>query len=493
MAEDLEQLLAEGSEIAVIGYHVSDSYANIYSDARVQYYNMMVLPHVVVDGNQAFEWNYDDLLAKYEERIDVTSNYQISIEVEREGAAVNTTVNVGQIGAPNPETKVLHVVLTESHIPESWYGGDEVNHVERLMVPDANGTPIVSGESIMSSYDFEFEMDTEWLVQNCELVAFLQDTVSNEVMQANVFLMESTVLYNDVTINEIINPGNSYCLENISPIVQIENYGADMLESCLINYIVNGEEYEYTWEGSLSTYQSENVTLPEINFFLGDNNSILIELSQPNGQDDENPQNNSLESSFGLSQTITSQNLVLELKTDNFGSETSWELLNGSGEVEYSGNGYEDTTLYIIDIELTVEDCYTFNIYDTGEDGICCANGFGYYRIKDTDEIIYFVGGGFGVQDIVTFQIDIATDILSLDHKNGLNIFPNPVFDEVYIHSVEAIFQIMIMDTRGSLLIRETFNGIEEIRMDLDHLNTGIYIIQIETNTGWSSQKIIKY
>ncbi len=322
----MEQLLAEGSEIAVIGYHINDVYTNNYSNARAEYYGMFGLPHVVIDGSQSFDVTYDGILERYEIRIAIPTSFSINIDVERNGPLVNATVNTGQIGAPGLENKVLHFVLTESHIPESWYGGDEVNHAERLMIPDHHGTPLISEKSVLESFDFEFEMDPAWLVQNCELVAFIQDTVTKEIFQAQVFELETTLTYNDVTLTDILNPSEGYCSENISPLIRLENYGADTLMSCLITYDVNGETNDYNWEGSLATYQSEIVTLPEIGFVLEEDNSIVVNLSQPNGEDDENPTNNSIEKFFDLSQIINYQNLVLELKTDYFGSETSWEL-----------------------------------------------------------------------------------------------------------------------------------------------------------------------
>ena len=33
---------------------------------------------------------------------------------------------------------------------------------------------------------------------------------------------------------------------------------------------------------------------------------------------------------------------ILELQLDDFGSETSWELVNSEGIVLYSGDSYED-------------------------------------------------------------------------------------------------------------------------------------------------------
>ncbi len=162
MAEILEQLRSEGAEIAVIGYHSYDDYTNSFGEARIGYYGIMGLPHVNCDGEQLFDLSYGSMWEEYEEKVAITSHYTINIDVARDGTSVIASINTSQIGAPNPETKVLHLVLTESHIPETWYGGEEVNHVERMMVPDEHGTPFLNGNS-----ELEFEMDPAWITQNC--------------------------------------------------------------------------------------------------------------------------------------------------------------------------------------------------------------------------------------------------------------------------------------------------------------------------------------
>jgi len=484
--------LAEGAEIAVIGYHVNDDYSNIFSEARAEYYSMIGLPHVMVDGTHSFDFSYEALLDKYEERIDIASNYSIDIEAEREGTTVNATINVGLIGAPDPETKVLHVVLTESHIPETWYGGDEVNHVERLMIPDHNGTPLVSGKDVNNTFEFEFDIDPTWLVQYCEMVVFLQDTITKEVMQAQTLSLESTVLYNDVAVSDIINPGDDYCLELINPEILITNFGADTLLNCNVNYSVNGEEFSFGWEGNLPMFGTEMVGLPEIAFDLLEENVIVVELGLPNGQEDEDLANNTLEKTFSESQTIELHNLTFELRTDNNANETTWELINSTGEVIYSGSGYENNTLYLIDWILDINDCYTFKIYDSAGNGICCENGLGFYKLKDENDVVYFIGGNFGFQEIATFQIDLGTGISGPVKQNEIAFFPNPVTEEFNIHSPDQLLEVKIYDLNGKILFQQSNVDSRQLKFNVAELETGLYLIQTETEIGIVVEKLLK-
>merc|ERR1719197_898192 len=68
--------------------------------------------------------------------------------------------------------------------------------------------------------------------------------------------------------------------------------------------------------------------------------------------------------------------VTIDLTTDNYGDETSWELLDGSGNVQASGSGYVSNKDYEISYCVPADTC-TFTIYDTVGDGICCGEGTG--------------------------------------------------------------------------------------------------------------------
>ena len=489
VAQYLEQMIAEGDEIAVVAYHSLDEYSNSYGDARIEYYNIVGLPHVEFEGVQLFDLSYESLLAEYESRIVESTHYSIGIDVVRDGTNVNASVNVGQIGAPNPETKVLHLVLTESHIPETWYGGDEVNHVQRLMIPDEHGTPITSGKNAMTTFNFDFEMEPDWLTQNCQLIAFIQDTLSKVVVQTQVFPLLSTVFYSDARLNQIQNPDGAYCLETISPIIEIENYGADTLLNCLINYELNGITGEYNWTGSLGTYQIETVTLPEIAFTLLDNNMFSAEITLPNGEVDENPSNNALDKSFGIAPLISQPPMVLELKTDSLAIETSWQITNSQGNIVQQGDSYSNNTLYTITLNPGLSDCYTFTIFDEGSNGICCANGAGYFRLSDNNGLIYKVGGSFESLDQFMFQLDYETDTKNYVHEIPLNIFPNPANEVLFIENASNT-SITLFDQLQKLVFTREIHS-NKYRLNTAFLNPGIYFLLIERERFADVRKIV--
>ncbi|MFC1591671.1 Ig-like domain-containing protein [Thermodesulfobacteriota bacterium] len=105
----------------------------------------------------------------------------------------------------------------------------------------------------------------------------------------------------------------------------------------------------------------------------------------------------------------------LQLLTDNYGSETTWELQNSVGIVVESGGPYGNAQEYTVDFCL-IEGDYTFVIIDQFSDGICCTYGEGHYSLTNLDlGEEYGSGGAFTDQEATPFSITIAPTLIRLD------------------------------------------------------------------------------
>ena len=75
---------------------------------------------------------------------------------------------------------------------------------------------------------------------------------------------------------------------------------------------------------------------------------------------------------------VCDSTLTLVITTDAFGSETTYTLGDTEGSLcfddVYGGSGFEAYTIYTIDISNALCDGmdYTFTLYDSWGDGICC-------------------------------------------------------------------------------------------------------------------------
>jgi len=92
----------------------------------------------------------------------------------------------------------------------------------------------------------------------------------------------------------------------------------------------------------------------------------------------------------------------LDLKTDNYPGETTWELENSSGNQVLSGGPYTDRLTDHNVNKCLDPDSYTFTIKDSWGDGICCGYGSGSYSVK-YDGNTAKEGGSFGRSESTTF------------------------------------------------------------------------------------------
>lgn len=88
----------------------------------------------------------------------------------------------------------------------------------------------------------------------------------------------------------------------------------------------------------------------------------------------------------------------------------------------------------------------------------------------------------------------VISTMLSVDDFNasGLSMFPNPVLDHVSIANNNVkINTYAVVDSNGRTLISKKYNANNNL-IDLSSLAKGIYFIQLETEKGTLSKKIIK-
>lgn len=104
--------------------------------------------------------------------------------------------------------------------------------------------------------------------------------------------------------------------------------------------------------------------------------------------------------------------LIIRILTDNYPSETTWTLTNNNNNINESGGPYSNAnTLYTTEIENLPLGEYTFTIYDSYGDGICCSYGEGYYTVlidnsdNTEDDIIVASGGEFLSSETTIFNI----------------------------------------------------------------------------------------
>jgi|GEM_PF-1842317 len=335
------------------------------------------------------------------------SDFTIGIEFEETDGNYHSVVTIENVGGSTATNLVLQFVITESKLPIVWGGMSEQDWVNRLMVPNQNGTALdfSGGNTQVVELDFN---TSYWDVDNCAIVAFVQNNTTKEILQGTQKFLAVSQYAIDAEAKAVIHPVGEYCGSSVTPIVKIKNMGSENLTSLDIEYSINGETPQsYAWTGDLAFNLGEDVELPEISFTSQAVNTFEFSVSNPNGQTDPNPDNDVLEATFDAAYAVSTSTVLFELKTDNYPEETTWDVKNSAGDVIYSGGPYngQANTVFNETFEFADSDCYTFGIYDSYGDGICCTYGIGYYKLMEEDNTVFVEGGEFGSEEFSPFSI----------------------------------------------------------------------------------------
>jgi len=337
--------------------------------------------------------------------------------------------------------------------------------------------------------------------QKNRMVTVMNNSIRRASLKNSDALTPGILLTNDAS-TLVINL-NINCNKTFSPRIKITNKGIAPLTQALIRYGVDNLNLQtYNWTGTLATNQSQNVTLSSITSTAGIHNFSSTILST-NGTTDQNTANNSSNIDFELLNTVnyTSNTVNFSLQQDYYGKETTWELKNTAGVVLYKGGPFTNNTtetgplpaLITETFNLPSNDCYTFSIYDSGGDGICCTYGVGSYSLKTPSGDIIVSGGVFTGSEITKFSINsLATN--EYENENSVYLYPNPTANLLQI-AVENKLDIpdnySIINTLGQIIKAKKIDSEADLNINVSNLTQGIYFLKLSKNQ--SETKTIRF
>ncbi len=276
--------------------------------------------------------------------------------------------------------------------------------------------------------------------------------------------------------------------------VEIQNMGFETLTSFTIKAFDGATELlSYDWTGSLGIYEFTEVTLGDITL-TESNTDIDIQITST----DDNATNNNISANIIYEDNV-SMVVHLEIKTDNYPTQTHWSMINEETGIEiYDGGPYSNAdkneVVFDEDIALPGIGCYTLNFFDNGGDGI---TGTGYFKLYDADGDL--ISNGFediGFKKSVALKVTGVTGIENVVASNEITIVPNPAdanFEYSFNLTTEANTQIIVVDMLGRVLTTidntQLQAGFHNYSINVANFESGMYFIQSTFNGITESSK----
>jgi len=499
-----DDLITNGKDVAVIEYHNGDSYTNAFGNSRNTYNGVSGIPKATFDGVLAYPGGdhtvslYPQYLPKYNQRKAVMSSYTIEVVGETAGFSdYFTTITLEKVAASTASNIKLHVVVTESGIEENWQGMSELHYVERLMAPDQYGTAVDFSSNDTQVVNVDFSIDDSWDYENCELVVFMQNNSTKEILQGFKMPLSEFGPANDydVALTDLRNIPEGNCSGSVAPSVTIRNNSEIALTQANINYSVNGEELStIEWTGDLAYLETADIDLPSIDFVNQDESTVTVYTTSPNGVEDEFPKNDTLRQDFTIAMSVpTTINLMIRL--DDYPEETNWEVTDSNDEVVYSGGSYTVPGATINEtFELDEFECYTFAIFDEGGNGLESPAFFILFYGASSTILNGSDFGNMSSTEFTTGWVGVGEKIKSTD----LTVYPNPFNGKsnvsFYLNSSQdvTIDVYNVVGKKISTINAGTLNeGSQIVEFDGSELTKGVYFIRMRINNELISKKII--
>ena len=184
------------------------------------------------------------------------------------------------------------------------------------------------------------------------------------------------------------------------------------------------------------------------------------------------------------SEIVNTTQVNLELFTDAWCEETTWEFRDSAGAVLYSGGPYqtdvEDFTLFNETFDVSLDECYTFEIVDSYGDGICCFSGDGYYELTTDDGTVIVNGGAYGFGE----ETYISNETLSVDEfsASSIRVFPNPASEilQIKVQGQALPDAYSIYNILGQTISQKKINSLTDLDVRVQDFDNGMYFIKIE-------------
>lgn len=216
---------------------------------------------------------------------------------------------------------------------------------------------------------------------------------------------------------------------------------------------------------------------------LAESTTYQIKVAARDAAGNESAQSQAL--SVTTTEAPSCTNIKVEIKTDNYGSETSWTLKNASNQTVMSGSGYASNNTYTVQ-ECLPQGCYTFKINDSYGDGICCSWGSGHYKIFVNGNLST-QGGSFGSSE--TKQVCNNTQSLEEDAPDAIAAVRT--VEDIAIYPIPAVDMIMIKGAPNSPYHIYNINGqiiaegiVTKDPIRIHNYVSGTYIVRIEMKDG---------
>ena len=419
---------------------------------------------------------------------------------------LNIRVQLYYTGSQTVTSNALNVAILQDNVLGSQVGmsmnpsqvvGNQYNHMHMLrhLVTGQWGETIETisqGTLVEKNYEYVIPEQLgspnaiDAVLSDLNFVAFVCEGHQEVLTSIEVPIERTNLPAIDARLARVAEIPVLNCSDQANAYFEFMNQGSNLLTSLTYTYTIGGNTQTATWNGNVLSYQSDTVHIPSFNINFNVNNTLSVQITQINGVDV-----NISPKTLTIKKNVYEGggNMTLIIKTDNYGSETTFKIFGPDGVVVLSGGPFTNTSAeHSFTFAPTTIGCYRLEVYDSYGDGINNGYGAGYFKLMAEDGTqIFRDNGKFGSQ--ATYMIDVTEPVGIEEFTSETAVYPNPATDVININTTENVQRVEIFNMQGQLVKIETG---EVTSVSVKDLANGLYTLKLTTDNGTSMHKIIK-
>ena len=187
--------------------------------------------------------------------------------------------------------------------------------------------------------------------------------------------------------------------------------------------------------------------------------------------------------------------LDIAITLDDYPGESSWAVVDANGADVLTGGPYTGLGAgsTINTHACLAEGCYTFVMFDSYGDGICCSVGNGSFSVTNPQLGTIASGGEFNYADATPFCVELSTAVNPTEVRPALDARPlngSGAYELVLIGAT-VNGPLVVHDAMGRTVSTLTWTGVR-LLVDLGAEAAGIYTLVQSTESGFARIRLLR-
>ena len=236
----------------------------------------------------------------------------------------------------------------------------------------------------------------------------------------------------------------------------------------------------WDWQFPGGTPSSSSTASPSVTYPASGTYSVTLTMSNAFGTDVHTEP---------VVVTVAPHEITVSIVVDNYPSETSWSITeDGTNALLASGGPFPGAPngSTVSSTECLEAGCYTFTVYDSYGDGICCGQGNGSYTVTSNSLGVIATGGQFTFEESTAFCVSGTVNVSesSTPRSNWtVLIVSDGLFRIEGEEQLRGPYTLRVVDATGRIVHLEQGSAdVPTLHLDLRSLPHGSYAIVLENN-----------